>query len=184
MGIPQRKVYVQADGTPRLMFSRYADTDGDGSGTKNANGDYSGGEEIFYIQPPADESFYVSRLIVSIEDASGFSAAEYGNLAAALSTGVEVRVQDDAGTIIDLTDALPVKTNAGWGALCYDVDLKTWGQGNELLVVRWTFSKSGQFIKLNGDDGERLEIVLNDDLDGLVGHRFLLQGYRVDNTPG
>lgn len=162
------------------MLSRYLDTVGNGSGTKNANGNYSGaglGETIFKIQPAAGSVYRIARVIISIRDASGFQAEEYGNLAAALSTGIEVRVQNDSGTLIDLTDGIPITTNAAWGELCYDVDLKTWGNGDEFLLVRWTFSRSGTTPQLVGDRNERLEFVLNDDLSGLVSHYFLAQGY-------
>lgn len=163
-------------GPQKLLVLRYADINGDGTGSDNANGDYSGAEEIFYIEPPAGEIWRVARMIVHIEDATAMWAARYGG-EAALGTGVVVRVQDDSGTIIDLTDAIPVKTNAQWAAMCFDVDVKAWGTGTELLAVRWTFTKAGQFIRLDGDSNERLEIVLNDDLRGLISHRFFIQGY-------
>lgn len=60
---------------------------------------------------------------------------------------------------------------------CYDVELKSWGAGNEVLLVRYTFLKSGQFVRLVGDNNERLEVVLNDNLTGLIDHSFLIQGY-------
>ena len=164
------------------MLCRYLDTAGDGSGTKNANGNYSAAEEVFYIQPPASTIYRIARMIVSAEDASTMQAQEYGNLGAALGTGIEVRVQNDSGTVIDLTDSATVQTNAHWGRLCYDADVKSWGAGNELLVVRWTFAKSGVPLRLDGDANERLEVVLNDDLRGLISHYFLVQGYTEDTA--
>lgn len=158
------------------IISRYLDLNGDGSGAKNANGDYSTVADIFYIQPPATQDYLLTRLIVSIEDTQGMQAEEYGNLGAALTNGITVRVQDDSGTLVDLTDSAPVKTNAKWGALCYDVDLKSWGAGDELILVRWTFSRSGRDVLLRGDRNERLEVVLNDNLTGLISHEFLVQG--------
>lgn len=161
----------------RTIFSRLLDTNGDQTGTTNANGNYSGAEEIFYIEPPATETYDVTRLIVTVEDASGFSATEYGNTAAALSTGIVVRVSDDQGVREVLTDD-PITTNAEWGTYCYDVALKSWGAGNEVLLVRWTFSAAGDAIQLRGDANAKLEVVLNDDLTGLVQHKFLVQGNR------
>ena len=64
-----------------------------------------------------------------------------------------------------------------WAKFCYDVDHENFGLGNEFLNVRWTFSKSGTYIQLNGENNDKLEIVVNDDLSGLVNHRFLVQGY-------
>jgi len=156
------------------MISRYLDTVGDGSGTKNANGDYSGAEEIFFIAPPAGSTYDIARLIISAYDTTGMQAQEYGNLATALDPGIVVRVSNGDGVINDLTDGVPIKTNAEWGALCYDVDVKSWGSGNELLVVRWTFAKSGIDVHLGSS--EKLEVVLNDDFEGLLSHRFMVQG--------
>jgi|APSaa5957512535_1039671.scaffolds.fasta_scaffold02579_8 hypothetical protein len=166
-----------SSGTQKTIISRYLDTVGDGSGSKNANGNYSGAEEIFFCQPGAGEILRVSRIIISIEDGQGFRAERYGAINSALSTGITLRTANDSGALVDFTDALPIQTNAGWGALCYDVDVKTWGAGNEFLVARFTFSKSGQFVRLVGDDNERLEAVFNDNLTGLVNHNFILQGY-------
>ena len=160
------------------IFSRYLDTAGDGSGTKNANGDYSSAEEIFYIAPESGETFEVARMIVSVYDTSVMQTQEYGNLAAALGNGVTVRLSNADGVVADLTDGIPITTNAEWGALCYDVSLKSWGSGNELLVVRWTFEKAGKPIRLDGNLGEKFEIVLNDDLRGLLSHYFIVQGLK------
>jgi hypothetical protein len=156
------------------MISRYLDTVGDGSGTKNANGDYSESEEIFFITPSAGSTYDIARMIVSVYDTTGMQAQEYGNLATALDPGIVVRVSNSEGVINDLTDGVPITTNSGWGALCYDVDVKSWGSGNELLVVRWTFAKSGVDIHLSLN--EKLEVVLNDDFQGLLSHQFMVQG--------
>ena len=60
-------------------ISRFLDTNGNGTGTKNANGNYSGAAEIFYIQPPAGSRYQINRLIVEVEDAAGMIATEYGS---------------------------------------------------------------------------------------------------------
>ncbi len=157
---------------------RYLDTNGNGTGTKQATGNYATVSDIFYIQPPAAVDYFITRLVIGVEDTTGMQAEEYGNLGAALTNGITVRLQDSGGTVLDLTDGLPVKTNAGWGQLCYDVDLKSWGAGNELLLVRWTFERAGQPLRLEGEDSGRLEVVLNDDFTGLLAHTFQVQGYQ------
>lgn len=154
---------------------RLMDTNGDGTGTKNANGNYST-PDIFYIEPSSDRLFLINRMIVCIEDAAGMRAERYGSLSDALTNGIIVRVSDNSGVKQDLTDGIPVKTNAGWGTLCFDVDVKTWGAGDELLLVRWTFQRSGVPIPLNGAKGEKLEIYLQDDFTGIVNHYFFAQG--------
>ena len=163
-------------GVQRLPFFRFLDLNGDGTGTKNAIGDYST-PDIFYIQPAAGVVYRVARMIVSIEDGGGMRAERYASLGAALSTGVQVRVQNDSGTVIDLTNGIPITSNALWGSACYDVDVKSWGAGNDILLVRWTFERAGQMLRLDGDANERLEVVLSDDFTGVVGHYFMAQGY-------
>jgi len=170
-------VRSDSTGPQKLHLPRYLDTNGDGTGTKNANGNYSGGATDFYIQPPASTIYRIARLIVSVEDTSGFSAAEYGNTGSALSNVIHIETQDGGGTIVDYDNGVPIKTNAEWGRVCYDADLKTWGAGNELLLVRWTYTKSGSFIRLDGDSSEKFVVTLNDDLTGLISHYFLVQGY-------
>ncbi len=169
--------FPRTDGPQRILEYRFLDINGDGTGTDNAIGNYSGAEEIFYIQPPAGTVYRIARMIVNIEDGPTMRAEHYGALGTALAVGVVLRVSDDSGVIMDITDDIPVTTNAQWAAMCFDIDLKEWGAGDELLAVRWTFTKAGQFIRLDGDNNERLEIVLNDDLTGLVAHRFFIQGY-------
>lgn len=157
---------------------RFLDTNGNGTGTKNAVGDYSVAAEEFHIQPPVSLRYSLYRMIVCIEDTAGMRAEYYGDLASALTNGIKVSVDDGAATeLCDLTDGDPVKSNAGWGRHCFDVDVKTWGAGNELLLVRWTFSKAGAPVFLQ--EGHRLIVTLNDDLTGLVSHNFMVQGYVV-----
>jgi len=158
-----------------VLLSRYLDTAGNGTGTKNAVGNYAGAVEEFYIEPGAGECFNLTRLIVTIEDAGGGTAQEYGNIGAALTNGIEVIVENEDGTtIMDLTDGVPVKSNGDWARLCYDVNWLDKGSGNDYITVRWTFAKSGSDITL--EEGQRLTVQLNDSLVGLITHYFLVQG--------
>jgi hypothetical protein len=160
----------------KTIISHYLDTNGDATGTYDAVGDYSGAAEEFYYEAPAGGAT-IERMLVSIGDTVGMQAQEYGNLGAALTNGIVVEIQDEDGVVnVVLTGQAPVHTNSEWGALCYDVDLKSWGSGNELLVVRWTFARSGESVRLNA--GQKLVVRLNDSFTGLLSHRFMIQGYR------
>jgi hypothetical protein len=167
----------------RKLISRALDTVGNGTGTKNANGNYSGAAEEFLIAPDSGEDWVITRMVVSIEDTAGIQADEYGNLGAALTNGIKVEVHNSSGLLYSLTDpSLPVKTNAQWGVYCFDVDMKSWGTAptDDLLLVRWTFAKSGQPIKLRSREGEKLVVTLNDNLTGLIAHYFVVQGYESE----
>jgi len=167
-----------ATGAQKTLLSRFLDTAGDGSGGKNATADFSAVTAIFSIQPSAGAVYRITRLLVSIGDGNGFNASGYG-AGIALVTGIQVRVQNDSGTLVDLTDGVLVKSNSGWGEHCYDVGWNEFGVGaqNEIVNVRWTFAKSGQQLRLIGSNNERLEVVLKDDLTGLISHHFKVNGY-------
>jgi hypothetical protein len=169
------------------LISRHLDAAGNGTGNKNFVADYSGAQEIAYIQPPAGKIYRIARMLVLVSGrASSFKTDTYGSVPV-LANGVQVRTQDDSGTIVDFTDGVPIDTNGCWGRLCFDSELYSDIAGTDTyLRVRWTFDKSGQQIRLVGDNNERLEVLLNDDftdaggVDALSKHHFLVQGYEED----
>jgi len=159
---------------------RYLDTVGDGTGTKNFNGDYRdpeglGPEVALFV---ADQRCELHRIIVSIEDTSGMQPNEYGNLGSALTNGIELKLYDhNDNEVVDLTDGEPILDNSGWAHHCYDVNLLSWGTSPavDLVVVRWTFAKSGSPLKLDPDWYLAVEIG-EDNLSGLIHHQFMVQG--------
>jgi hypothetical protein len=165
-------------GTVPLPFFRFLDTNGDGTGTKDAIGDYSVTQGVFKIAPAAGEVFRIHRLLVYIEDTAGMTSSEYGNLGSALPNGVQLRIHNGTSTVLDLLDGVPVTVNGEWGGLCYDVALKSWGAGNDVLLVRWTFTNAGAPLRLDGDATEELQVLLDDNLTGLIHHRFQVQGFQ------
>ena len=177
-------------GTIPTIFSKHLDTNGDGTGIKNAIGDYSVTPEIFYIQPSSTEIIRVWRMMVLVSGPKGrFYTDSYGSRDM-LTNGVQVRAQDDSGTLIDFTDDVTIKTNGEWGQFCYDAEVYagTLGNLNTYLRVRWTFANSGYPLRLVGANNERLEVVLNDDFslnngtsDPLVEQYFVVQGYFESN---
>ena len=163
-----------------VSLYRFLDTNGDGTGTKNANGDYSSAAEDFYIQPGQYDKYEIARIIVEVEDTGGMRAERYGTLAAALTNGIKV-IHEVSGVEHELTDGIPITTNSAWSRLCYDVDVKGWGAGNDLLTVRWTFEKAGQKLVLRGPDSNKLIVRCNDDMTGLDTHSFMVQGLKFTN---
>jgi len=150
-------------------------------GTGNSAGTWTIARQTtkMYFQPAADEKCFVARLIVTIQDANGARITDYGNITNGITNGITVWEEDDSGTIVDFTDGHPITINGEWGHFCYDVNLLTWGSGEELVVARWSFFKFGVSggIFLDGANSERFGVTLDDDLSGLVGHHFLAQGH-------
>ena len=158
---------------PSRMVYRYLDTVGDGSGTKDAIGNMIGTPLKF----TATEDSAIYRMIIYIEDGNGFKASLYGALPS-LTNGWELKVKDSGdNTLLDLTDGISIHHNSQIGQVCFDVDVKDWGAGagNEGLIARWTFERSGSPIFLTA--GNSLVVELNDNFTGLVHHTFAVQGF-------
>jgi hypothetical protein len=140
----------------------------------NANGNYATVADEFYFEAARD--CYIHRLIIHISDTTGAQAQDYGNITGGLSNGYTIVEQDDTQTTLkDLCDGVAITTNGSIGRYCYDVELKSWGAGDEFIQARWTFAKAGYPLYLPA--GHRLSITFNDDLSGLLEHYFMVQGY-------
>lgn len=161
---------------------RFLDINGNGTGTKNATGDYSSSEEIFYIQPAADEVFRIDRLIIWLRGEEGEIKWDWYIEEDPLTIGIEVRVQDNSSTLVDLTNGVPIKTVQDLMRVCFDVEIvpKDATDDYQAAAAKWTFSKAGYPLRLVGANNERLEVVLNDDFNSLDEHYFMVQGYIED----
>jgi len=157
------------------MLYRILDTNGDGTGTKNAVGDY-GTPEDFYIEAPAGYTYFLNRLLVHIGDASTLNGDEYGNKTA-LSIGATLKVLDGATEVLDILDGLTIQKNADWGRVAYDVHIFDEGTGDNYVMARLTFGAAGSPLKL--DPGQRLCVRLSDDMTGIDEQYFKVQGYRI-----
>ena len=154
---------------------RYLDTNGNGTGTKSAVGDYSVTPETFFIQPAAGTYYFLYRILFSVEDNGAPNAGFYGsNLT--LTNGVILRSKTGAAEDTDFTDGIPIKRNAEFGRLAYDSTPQSYGIGDNFVLCRFTFDKFGGPLVLKGDDSQSLEIALNDDFSGLTGHYFMVEG--------
>jgi len=163
-------------------FYHYMDSIGNGKGVDDFIGDYSTVPIKARHNVPGDERHDLYRMIIAVEDGSGMKADEYGDLNGPLVDGISITVEDDNGILLDLTDEVPVKTNAQWGQLCFDADIKSWGgtPSDDILLVRFTFERSGAPITVHGhpENNRRLSVNFSDDFTGLIHHRFMLQGMR------
>lgn len=146
----------------------------------NANGNYLAAEKEFIIAPAAGEVFYLERMLISLSDTTNMSADTYGN-SITITNPIQVQVRQGADTVLySLTNTIGVSANADWGHFCYDVTLLDFGVGNQHLTARWTFSKAGQPLVLDGNQGMRLSVVMQDNLTGLLHHYFQVQGYEKE----
>ncbi len=156
--------------------------------TINATDDYSVNPKNFTGGPPSDEIWRISRMIITIIDTNINNFGEYGNLPQ-LTNGIKLGVVINNSTKIlnplrNVTDNFVIRTNGDWAKVMFDLDIKDLGAGDDYVVGRWTFEKAGTKIRLVGSRGDHIFIQFNDDLTGLDGHEFLIQGYiETTNEP-
>ncbi len=166
---------ARKDGIFRLL-----DTVGNGTGTTDAIGDYSSTPQSFRI---SDSTGWgeIHRIIIMLQDSGSFDMELYGN-GLALTNGVRVFLKNGSDEVIQEYTAFPILSNADWMGHCYDYAHSDIGQGDEVGSIRWTFSKAGQPVIVKFDQGEYLEVYLNDDFTGLTHHRFTVQGKYITRT--
>ena len=166
------------------MWSQLLSTVGDGTGTSDFIGAYNVTPVSGLLRAPIGDAFHVGRLIVFIQDNAGMKSGNYATLGAALTNGITMTLESNGDTTpIEINDFTPggaIKTNADWGRLCYDVDVKSWGgaaPGDDILLARFTFSKFtrvGDPLVLRGDD--QIRMIFNDDFSTVIHHEFLFEG--------
>lgn len=148
-------------------------------GSPILNKNFSSGE-VLKIQPAAGEILIIHRLIAEVQDTRvGFDVDSFGGMAA-LTNGIGIKVENASGVLVDLTNGLPIKTNSDWGRFCYDVNRIDYGNGDYSLQARWTFSKAGVPLRLDGDAGEFLAMYFEDDFTDISHMSFNYQGYYLD----
>ena len=173
-------VYSGGKGTgivPQLM-SRMLDTNGDGTGTVTANGDYSSGAEEFYIEPQGspEEIMRIESLTVFIKDTGSMDADKYG-VDLTLTNGITVQVHNGSSPILiyDLTAQENIFDSFDWGKLPNStVTYLSLTAVDEVIKVDIVFPTP---IRLEGSAGEKFVVTLNDNFTNLVDHKFFVSGY-------
>lgn len=133
----------------------------------------------FFIKPPSGEIWVLSRMMCFMQDTGSFRAEGYGAELSALTIGMKCYLNKSGDTSDNIITSLPVKTNGDWAKYNYDAELKSWGAGDNVLVGRWTFAKSGLPLSLDGDEGEEFGVIVSDDLTFLVSQTFNIQGFKI-----
>jgi len=154
---------------------------GDGS---NMNANVDGSTPVpFYAGPPAGKDWLIWRMLVMIKDNANITADNYGGidiLTAGNGVTLKVREGPTGKEILDLTDNHAIKSNAEWGVFCYDIAPHTFGSGDNYVLVRWTFAKAGEPLRLSSVRSEKLVLLVQDNLAALTGHHFFIEGQEVN----
>lgn len=161
----------------RPMISQFCDSLGTGLGTINIIADYSGAATDFWIEPPAGEIWHILRIMVKISDSGNFRPEWYG-ANGPLTNGLKI-IHEVNSVDNDLTGQLPIRNIGEMAAYMFDIKLHDFGAGDKFITGRWSFSRSGVALALNGDTNDKLIVRVNDDMSGLTGHKFIAQGHKL-----
>jgi hypothetical protein len=159
---------------------RHLTDDGLVADDTNSNANVNGAVTAvpFYAGPPAGKVWDIHRMLVLIEDDAVITADNYGGISA-LANGCTLKIHRDGPSgpeVLDLMDNHAATNNASWGHFCYDITNHSFGSGSNFVVVRWTFAKAGEPLRLVGANDDKLVLLVQDDLSTLVEHTFIIQG--------
>lgn len=145
------------------------------SGSNNLGVDGSGGApQTFSYSPPSLYDFLANRVIVYMQTATAMSVDVFGDLGAALGTGIEIKANEILITTwkdnIDIYTETSETSNANTVS-DIAVDLTIMG--------RWTFHEDTNGKGLYIPNGKSFEAIVNDDLSSLTALRIRLKGILI-----
>lgn len=174
---PFYSVHEQREtGPQKTLIYRKIDLIGDGLGVTNMNVNGSVTPAVFKIKPSLTEVFRISQMMIMIEDSGTFDAGGWGNNGGTpLTNGVQVR------TVINSVQTnwlqTPVKSHADIAAIAFDFAHHEFGSGNEFVVAKWRFIETGQYVRLDGANGDEMQVIVQDDLTFLTRQDIYVCGY-------
>jgi hypothetical protein len=125
----------------------------------------------------ATQSIDITRLMISMTTDTVPNLIKFGDLTS-LTNGIVLRRVNGV-----LHNIWNVKNNGELANLCFDYDpyvTTNPAQGENGAKFRYTFAgqdKHGVAVRL--DPGDRLELIVRDDLTGLLGFRIIAEGHYV-----
>jgi len=139
----------------------------------NVNGSLAS-PQIFRLKPPEDEVWHITRLLFTMEDDVAMDDGKFGGLTA-LTNGVVFRRFNDGV----YTTFANFKSNRKFMDSMYDVEYNPKAPaGTYGLRGRWTLTKAGVVIRLDGSTNDELQVLVQDDISGLLGMHITAQGHK------
>ena len=155
-----------------LVYQRLS-TVGDGSGTINMNVNGATTPVTFKIAPAEGDTLRVARVMIYVEDNGTFDSDKWGN-GVVLANGFNFKHKK--GDVTTDLLAFGITSSGEMASICHDIDHRSFGTGNEFVSFRWTFTKAGATLDLDGNSGDELQVVVNDDMTDLVKMYVMAQG--------
>lgn len=126
----------------------------------------------YKVQPVASERFQLTRILITMLDGTAMDDGKFGGLDL-LANGVLIRISEN-GKMRTLTHW---KSNSDLKDDMFDVVYSDKAPAGEFgLSGRWTFTKGQFVVDLNGANGDYLEVLIQDNLTGLLDFEVKAQG--------
>ncbi len=161
---------------------------GDGSGTADLAINGAVTPQEFTYRPAIDPEYNVAivalleRMNIYIETASRITPALYGDVDLSSGVGLKVTVKNASDAIIHNFTPSAITVTQHWGLVAgSDVTPSAFAAGVDAVNIRWTFTKAGSPLVLDGRKGEYLSVLISDDLSGLTSQLMQVQGVRAVN---
>lgn len=158
--------------TPALYKSgrlnlQFLDVNGDGTGSIDMNTDGSTVPVDFRLLCPPKRTLYLEDISVFLQDEGNFTAAGYGSLAT-LGNGIALSIKTSSGTILDVTDQLPIRSNSDWLAYAFKTESYNFSAGQSVLSFNYNLNQSGKPLTLG--PGMEWFATVRDNLSALTAH--------------
>ncbi len=133
--------------------------------------------QVYYIGPPPGEVWHMQRLLFSMVHPTAADLGTFGNIASpGLTNGIIVRarISNNYGTMTNWKITADIKTDM------FDVefDSRSTGGGSYGTSGRGTFTEAGIVLRLDGDEEDRVELLVQDDITALDSFTMKVQGHR------
>jgi len=130
---------------------------------------------IFEVNPSVGENIDIMRLLIQITDATEPDDSKFG-AEPALTNGVLLRKSINNGASYETLAIW--RTNGDMKLDMFNVEYSSKaGAGNWGVSGRWTIFESGAVLNIEEANNEKLEIIVQDDLTGLVTFEIKFQGH-------
>lgn len=132
---------------------------------------------IYYAAPYGDQIWHVTRIMFELTHGTAGDLGLFGDLPA-LTNGVQLRARI-GGLYYTFTNW---KQNSQMKVDMYDVqfDPRSGGGGQYGTTGRGTFTNAGAVLRLDGAAGDRLELLVLDDITALDSFTMKAQGHPED----
>ena len=156
------------------------DTVGNGTGTTNANGDYSSTQGVFKLVPSAGVVYRIHELAIVLRDGTaGNWASDKFGAEPALTNGIGLTLELNNGGSIEkeLLGGEKFKANIDFQTYGFTTNLQQWSADTSLMAVFNFRTSQGEALRLDGTALEDIRVRLDDNMTAFTEVTFFASGY-------